>query len=266
MSYATFQQAYFSILHQLYHNPYGTSAAHARPTRELLDFSYSIVGDGILTPHLDFSQTLCPERQEVYDRYLHSEHEWYLSGNPLASSAPSKFWKKLAKSDGTINSNYGRIILHEKKYRGMSAFDHAVQMLNKDRDSRQCIMHYNEPRHYQDENEKDVPCTVAAHFQIRDNALRAHVFQRSCDVVRGLSYDAPFHCWVLAELAKATSSVPGVFTHTIANLHFYEKDVELVKKLLSLPSTSANSQEGPSDETASKTEGVAPNDAQLQAA
>lgn len=212
---------------------------------------------------INFKKTSALERQEVYDKYCKQEHEWYLSGNTLASSAPSKFWNQLAGEDGHITSNYGHMMLFDPVYptakpveaygvsindgtfassatlyteEGQTAIDRVVATLTKDPDSRQAVVHYNQPRHCYPEN-KDFPCTMYSQFFIRNNTLSMTTYQRSCDIIKGFSYDVPWNCsfmkMVHEKLSQSMLELKlGAFTHSIGSLHLYEKDAELASKII----------------------------------
>ena len=200
------------------------------PCRELTFVHWTL--DDPRNDRLDFSKTGLPERQEIYDSYAERELDWYVSGNLAASSAPSKFWAKLADSDGNIISNYGHMMMFDKMYGKKSAYNHALETLRLDRDSRQCIMHYNLPRHYFHGN-KDVPCTLTCQLLIRAGKLSMWVTQRSCDSIKGLSFDVPWHCYLMRNLAKDMGVELGKFHHSIGSLHVYETDVEKARLIIS---------------------------------
>lgn len=196
---------------------------------ELINVGWSLVN--IHINRLDFSGTKIPERQGIYDAYLKKELDWYLSGSLRAKDAPAPFWSKIADSSGNITSNYGAMILHENVYASMAAYEHVLRILKTDRDSRQAVMHYNRPEHYWEGN-LDVPCTLTAQVLIRENKLHMIVTQRSCDAKFGLSYDVPWHCYVMQRLAADLEVAHGEFHHNIGSLHLYEKDVDYAKKVV----------------------------------
>lgn len=201
--------------------------------REVLIANWTLTD--VNNDRLDFSKTGLPERQPVYDRYADAELEWYRSGNLEAKSAPSKFWLKIADSDGNIVSNYGHMILCDRQYPGrQTAADHVVRLLREDPDSRQAILHYNLPRHYQP-GSKDIPCTLTAQLLCRSNRLSMWVTQRSCDAIKGLSFDVPWHCYLLRELAAELGVVADKLHHTIGSLHLYETDIEMARKIIADP-------------------------------
>jgi thymidylate synthase len=233
------------------------SAPRGFPVREHLNVSFTLTDPKNFV--IDFSRTSLPERQEVYDKYRKAELEWYLSGNLRADSAPSKFWSRLQNEDGTITSNYDHMMLFDRVYpserfvietgpysgvlkvvidteKMQTPFERVVQTLLKDPDSRQAIVHYNQPKHCYLTN-KDFPCTMYSQFFIREGKLHMTTYQRSCDIIKGLSYDAIWSCEfmeiVLKKLQENGMKITlGSFTHIIGSLHLYEKDLKMAQKII----------------------------------
>lgn len=243
-TFPNFDSAYKSLIRSLIVTPRFRSAPRGMNILEDMNVSYTV--DNLDHPHIDFRATAVPERQTTYDKYAAKELDWYLSGNLQASSAPSKFWLKLADAKGEITSNYGFMMIHDAKYptcdatSQVTAVERAVDLLVQDPDSRQVVLHYSEPKHCWPGN-KDVPCTVAAQVLLRDGELHMAVFQRSCDVIKGLSYDVPWHASLLKMIASKLSEQTkkevkvGTFTHFVGSLHLYEQDLELAQKIVSGP-------------------------------
>lgn len=231
MRFASFTKAYVQILRTLLSDGISVSPRNLECT-ELRVFNWSLVSveDGL--DRLDFSKTGMPERQEVYDRYADAELKWYLSGNLRADTAPSKFWKQIADADGLIHSNYGHMVLFAEKYPvGMTAYQKVVNTLRNDSESRQAIIHYSLPQHHYAGN-RDVPCTLCAQLFLRDGTLSMWVTQRSCDVIKGLSYDIPWHGLLMRKLAHELGVKTGALHHTIGSLHLYEKDRATAEKVI----------------------------------
>lgn len=82
---------------------------------------------------------------------------------------------------------------------------------------------------------KDVPCTVAWHFQIRDGRLNLSVFMRSNDVWLGLPYDILSFTTVQRVVASALGVEAGEYVHIADNLHLYEEHFEAAKTVLDEP-------------------------------
>lgn len=194
---------------------------------------------------INFQTTFLPERQEKYERYLNAELEWYLKGGPRelhykGSPAP-KQWKKYAGPNGKIVSNYGYIILREKKTFGQGngkkkrrtdAYTFCLDTLTKKKSTRQAILHYNLPKHFT-KSQRDVPCTVAGQILIRNDKLSMTVFQRSSDIFTGIPYDIPWHCELMKRFVKDLRRVEGnenleagSLTLFVTSLHLYEENFE----------------------------------------
>lgn len=251
--FVEFTDMYQAIVDRLLHHPQYQIAPRGLKINEIVNASV------IVNPKdcsIDFTKTKAPERQEVYDKYKKAEHDWYMSGNTLASSAPSKFWNQLAQADGHITSNYGHMMLFDKMYprerafQGLgeadetivdlgvepqTPFERVVETLKKDRDSRQAIVHYGQPRHYWPGN-KDQPCTLSGQFFIRGDRLYFTVHQRSCDLIKGYSYDIPWQAhfmkMVMDKLNSEGMSLElGELTMVFGSLHLYEKDFDLARRI-----------------------------------
>ena len=255
--YQRFTEIYQDIICDLIDNPQYCISPRGIPVREMINVT--VVADP-KDVHIDFTKTKAPERQPVYDKYKKEELEWYLSGCTLASSAPSKFWERLANDKGYITSNYGAMMLHEKVYPSkapaisfatepveykakiimtegemQTPFERVISTLSTDIDSRQAILHYNRPEHCFPSN-KDFPCTVYSQVFVRDSKLHMTTSMRSCDCFLGLSYDI---CWsshlmsmILDELnSKGMNLELGDLTMVFGSLHMYEKNLEICSRI-----------------------------------
>lgn len=188
---------------------------------------------------LDFKH-VDSKRHTDYERYLHNEIPWYESGCLIAAHAPSSFWKKIADDDGKIQSNYGYMILFEKKpycESGITSFLNALNILKDDKFSRQAILHYNLPQHY-DTGTKDIPCTISTQIIIRNDLLQFLVFQRSSDLYKGLIYDLPWHCHLMRKFAQeinkdtAYNITLGSLTMVLGSVHIYDENISFFNKYL----------------------------------
>jgi thymidylate synthase len=240
--FETTSQAYLGIMSEVLYNPEYISSPRGMKCLEILDMQYRV-----LQPDSKPIVTCDEERNLVIADYTVKELEWYLSGNMNADSAPSAFWKKLANPDGTINSNYGYLVLHDNSegcryesdypfevYR--TPYEWALETLKKDKDSRQAIIRYNKPEHAW-MGTKDFCCTLNAVIHIRENKLHMSVDQRSGDANFGLVYDIPWHCWLQDKIITDLKSTypelqKGSFTHLVHSFHIYERDIERIKKML----------------------------------
>ena len=173
------------------------------------------------------------EERKLSTKFLGGEAYWILSGdNRVETIAPyNKNIINYSDDGKTFFGAYGPRIL--------SQLDYVVDKLNSDADTRQAVLtiwRENPPE------TKDVPCTVAVHFMIRDHKLNCHVFMRSNDLWLGFPYDV-FNFSMLSHLVccKLNAFVlenggviiePGMLYHTASSRHIYEQHFEQVEQLI----------------------------------
>lgn len=167
-----------------------------------------------------------PERKLSY-RYMAAEAYWILKGyNTVKDIEPFNPHIAPFSDDGvTFFGAYGPPIMGQLPY--------VLHKLYDDRDSRQAgltIWRQNPPP------TKDVPCTIAMFFMIRDNQLHLSVYMRSSDVWLGLPYDAFAFSMVGhmvcakynqdANLESRTPISPGSVMITAASSHLYDDNFD----------------------------------------
>lgn len=182
-------------------------------TKELLGHSVSV--------NLARAVVTSPLRKLNY-KFMCAEALWILDGqNELAPL--TRFVARMAEfsDDGaTLAGAYGPRLVPQLPY--------VVDTLARDRDTRQAVASIWMPT---PTPSKDIPCTVAVCFNIRNDALHQQVFMRSSDLWLGLPYDMfSFSCWGIkvACLLNARGVSPrvklGTLTVTAASSHLYERD------------------------------------------
>lgn len=228
----TFAEAYKNLLNEVYNKFEFETAPRGMNIREIMNCSVTIENP--------YSNLFKNEVRDLPLKYLKKELALYLSGrNDVEGFAEaSKFWKKIANDDGTINSAYGNLIfkMDDTPNKEFSQFAWALYSLGTDKDTRQAIMHFNRPMH-QYKGVKDFPCTLEMVFHIRDNKLNATTVMRSNDVIKGTTFDIPFFMLVQQLMLNALSKIypdlqMGTYTHIAHSMHLYESDFELVRKML----------------------------------
>lgn len=167
-----------------------------------------------------------PERKLSY-RFMAAEAFWILMGDDRVESI-APYNKAIANfsDDGvTFFGAYGPKVVQQLPY--------VIRKLAEDPDTRQAgltIWRESPPA------TKDVPCTVAMFFNIRQGRLNANVFMRSSDVWLGVPYDAfnfsmvaHYICGALNQLGRLPALggellAPGVLHLTAASSHLYEEN------------------------------------------
>lgn len=169
--------------------------------------------------------TMCECERKMPMRYAIGELLWYNSRRPdWKSIAPySKFWKNISDDGEHVNSNYGYCI-HDKY-----TFDQwkmVKQLLKNNPNSRQAVIHIKEPRDLINRPSKDVNCTIAMQFLLRDNKLDLIVTMRSNDIWLGLPYDVFNFTCMQIQMAMELGVEIGTYYHNAGSLHMYKRDKE----------------------------------------
>lgn len=161
-----------------------------------------------------------PDRSLSF-KFMVAEAFWILSGDDRVETI-APYNKRIAdfSDDGErFFGAYGPKIVAQLPY--------IIEKLQADEDSRQAgltIWRECPPQ------TKDVPCTVAIFFNIRNRKLNCHVFMRSSDVWLGVPYDVfnfsmlgHLVCGLLNERRLTADAVsPGRLFLTAASSHLYE--------------------------------------------
>ncbi len=165
--------------------------------------------------------------------YIKHEFLWYLKGDRLDTSITdhAKMWKGLINEDGSINSNYGQYLFGDQQQ-----FWNVVKLLEDDRESRRGSISILNKDHLLSDT-KDVPCTYAINFRIRQNKLDMTVHMRSQDAIFGMGNDAPTFSFVhemmwQALREKYPSLEYGLYCHFADSFHIYERHFEMAEKII----------------------------------
>jgi thymidylate synthase len=169
--------------------------------------------------------------------YLVAETLWYMSGDNSTEwiSRYAPFWKDISDDGKTANSAYGaRIFKRNDRIAGgkFVQWDYVKNELKRDLDSRRAVIHIRTP----DDSVhavKDVPCTLALQFFIRDSKLHLHVNMRSSDIILGLAYDVPAFTIMQEVMANELGVGLGEYVHTSNSLHCYERDFKMLDEIAS---------------------------------
>ena len=252
-TYQTIHEAYLGTLSDIYYFYDYRAAPRGLPVREKTDYTFRIrepIAEPIVTHDL--------ERNKVIADYTAKEVELYNSCTNKASdfAKASKFWEKLANPDGTVNSAYGYLIWENKshgssfEYSGRvngwgiaetnlrTPWEWAKQCLMTDKDTRQATLRFSLPEHFWVGN-KDMTCTLHGNFLIREDKLNLSIVMRSNDLVLGLVYDLPWFVSLMDRMVDELKEyypnlTKGTYTHTVHSLHIYEKNEEMVKRMLGM--------------------------------
>ena len=162
-------------------------------------------------------------------RYCVGELLWYLSGNPKLSAIQlyTNAWDRMSDDGDTVNSNYGHRIQHAIDEFDNSIFDQlkmCEELLQKDPNTRQAVIHIKQARNVIENPTKDLNCTVCLQFFIREGKLYMTTYMRSNDLWMGFPNDVFQFTCIQVYLAMRLNLQLGTYTHVAGSLHLYERD------------------------------------------
>jgi len=142
--------------------------------------------------------------RKLSKKYVGAEILWYLEGSRSIKNIHkyAKMWNAIADIQGNVNSCYGwQIFTQPIPGIQSNQWEYVIDSLRNDKDSRQAVLNINQPIHKY--KTKDVPCTIAIQYLIRNNKLHCITTMRSCDVIFGLGNDIPFFTYLQIKLLAA---------------------------------------------------------------
>lgn len=223
-SYGNFTQAYIDLCRQVRDDSEFVSAPRGMKIKEKLGVQFRIKNPRDRLPFV--------ESRNFSLSYFVAETLWYMSGSNSTEwiSRYAPFWKDISDDGKTANSAYGARIfrLHPRIADGeLNQWEYVKSELKRDPDSRRAVIHIRTP----DDSlhaVKDVPCTLALQFFIREGSLHLHVNMRSSDIILGIAYDVPAFTTMQEILANELGVELGEYVHTSNSLHCYERDFEML--------------------------------------
>lgn len=168
-------------------------------------------------------------------RYMIGELLWYLSGNPSLKAIQlyTNAWDRMSDDGETVNSNYGHRIQHALCEVSGDTFDQlkmVEQLLKKDPNSRQAVIHIKQARNLMSYPTNDVNCTVCLQFFIRNEKLYMTTYMRSNDLWMGFPNDIFQFTAMQIYLAMKLGYQLGSYTHIAGSLHLYDRDYQTALK------------------------------------
>lgn len=192
-----------------------------------LEIQHRTVSTSMQFPVINFAP------RKLSYQFMAAEAYWILSGDDRVSTiAPyNKHISQFSDNGETFDGAYGPKIVDQLEY--------IVNTLDQDEDTRQATLTIWR------ENpgpSKDIPCTVALDFKIRNGMINVHAFMRSSDVWLGLPYD-------LFNFSMIGARVCGLVNHrrrvrgepeltlgtlylTAASSHMYKRNEEGILKCI----------------------------------
>ena len=156
--------------------------------------------------------------------YANAEWKWYLSENRNISKLGKiygkvpEIWKRMADSDGNVNSNYGW------QWGRNNQIDMVVTKLRHEKNTRQACISIYDGKEISD-YAFDTPCTYAIQFTIIHDRLDMCVTMRSNDLWYGFCNDQYQFSMLQDMICLELGIEPGVYYHFAHNMHLYNDKI-----------------------------------------
>ena len=158
--------------------------------------------------------------------YAEAEWQWYLSGDRNISKLGELYgkvpeiWKRMADSEGNVNSNYGW------QWTRNDQIGEVVNILKNYRETRQATISIYDGKEI-DQYTYDTPCTYAIQFTIVENLLHMCVTMRSNDLWYGFCNDQYQFSKLQELICERVDINMGTYYHFAHNLHIYNDKLGL---------------------------------------
>lgn len=152
---------------------------------------------------------------------------WYLAGSDSLEFIKEYIpqYEKDAE-DGVLAGAYGPRIFAMRG--SINQLDNVISLLKRNPSSKRAVIQLYDAADIA-VRYKEIPCTIALQFLIRDGLLHASVTMRSNDAYKGLPHDV-FCFTMLQEMISARLSVEvGEYLHYATSMHVYNESIEAMK-------------------------------------
>lgn len=170
--------------------------------------------------------------------YACAEFLWYMSMTDdtsfLQLFAPS--YKRFTEDGVHAFGAYGHRWKINDLNSSVSQITQVLEILRRHPESRQAVITMWEAGdlfHAIHVDKKDLPCTLTHQFLLRSGYLHLVTNMRSNDSWLGLPYDIFCNTQLQKLIADILGVSVGSYTHNVGSMHYYERNFELIDKILS---------------------------------
>lgn len=160
--------------------------------------------------------------RQMSERYAIGEALWYLAADNGLKGIQNytSAWDRMSDDGETVNSNYGWCI--RRKF-GFDQWEYVKNLIRKDQMTRQAVIHIKTADNAET---KDMNCTVALQFLVRDGKLNMITTMRSNDLWMGFPFDV-FQFTCMQQLMAIELGLGfGEYVHNVGSLHLYERHAD----------------------------------------
>ncbi len=157
---------------------------------------------------------------------------WFLKGSTNVAYLQEngvRIWNEWAKENGELGPIYG---YQWRSWPGKNEIHHdqiarVITDIKKAPDSRRHIVSaWNVG---QIDEMALPPCHILFQFYVADGKLSCQLYQRSADLFLGVPFNIASYALLTLMVAQVTGLKPGVFVHTLGDVHIYNNHIDQVK-------------------------------------
>lgn len=157
---------------------------------------------------------------------------WFLKGSTNVAYLQEngvRIWNEWAKENGELGPIYG---YQWRSWPGKNEVHHdqiarVIADIKKAPDSRRHIVSaWNVG---QIDEMALPPCHILFQFYVADGKLSCQLYQRSADLFLGVPFNIASYALLTLMVAQVTGLKPGVFVHTLGDVHIYNNHIDQVK-------------------------------------
>ncbi len=159
---------------------------------------------------------------------------WFLKGDTnikYLNDNNVHIWDEWADNEGNLGPVYGK---QWRSWAGngvtIDQISNVIETINKNPNSRRIIVASWNPQDI--EKMALPPCHCLFQFNVSNNKLSCHLYQRSADLFLGVPFNIASYSILTHMIAKLTNLQVGDFIHSIGNAHIYLNHIDQVKTQL----------------------------------
>lgn len=157
---------------------------------------------------------------------------WFLKGSTNVAYLQEngvRIWNEWARENGELGPIYGYQWRSWPSYTGehIDQIGKLIEDLKSSPDSRRHIVSaWNVG---QISEMALPPCHILFQFYVADGKLSCQLYQRSADLFLGVPFNIASYALLTMMVAHVAGLKPGVFVHTLGDVHIYNNHIEQVK-------------------------------------
>lgn len=184
--------------------------------------------------HLDESFPLLTSKK-VFWKGVVAELLWMISGGTNVKELQAQgvhIWDEWADENGNLKNVYGKqwrdfggqLIEGAGYHVGVDQILEVQKSLRENPNSRRHVVSAWDANDIEDCALP--PCHCLFQFHVREGYLDCQLYQRSADIFLGVPFNIASYSLLTMMMAQAVGLKPGVFTHTLGDVHLYANHTE----------------------------------------